>query len=180
MNETTNLYSSGYTQKLFVEPEYSASLERGGKRRCLGCMHLYDAEFDVCPNCGYTVNTEIDYANILNPGTILNKKYMVGKAIAINDFCATYLAWDTELRRRVAINEYLPAGLSLRVMNQLQLTVFPGEKGELYEEGLERFVEEYKFLSNLRRERAISTVFDIFEENRTAYAVRYNRKDCQI
>ena len=168
MNETTNLYSSGYTQKLFVEPEYSASLERGGKRRCLGCMHLYDAEFDVCPRCGYTVNTEIEYANILYPGTILNKKYMVGKAIAINDFCATYLAWDTEFRRRVAINEYLPVGFSLRTMNQLQLTVFPGESGVRYEEGLERFIEEYSFLSNFRRERALSTVFDVFEENKTA------------
>ena len=171
MNETTNLYSSGYTQRLFIEPDFNGSLERGGKRRCLGCMHLYDAEFDICPMCGYAVNTEIEYANLLYPGTMLNQKYMVGKAIVVNDFSATYLAWDTEFRRRVAINEYLPREFSLRAMKQTQVTIFPGKKGEQYEAGLERFVEEYCFLSGLRRERALATVFDVFEENRTAYAV---------
>ena len=172
MSETTNLYGSGFTQRLFIEPDYSGSLERGGKRRCMGCMHLYDAEFDMCPYCGYAVNTEIEYAALLQPGTVLNQKYTVGKAIGYSDFGAVYLAWDMEYRRKVTIKEYLPKDLSTRGMGQPQVTVFPGEKGLHYESGLEVFVENAVHIAKYRRESAVVTVFDVFEENKTAYIVR--------
>ncbi|MBQ2904660.1 MAG: PASTA domain-containing protein [Clostridia bacterium] len=172
MSETTNLYGNGFTQRLFVEPDYSGSLERGGKRRCMGCMHLYDAEFDMCPYCGYAVNTEIEYAALLQPGTVLNQKYIVGKAIGYSDFGVVYLAWDTEYRRKVTIKEYLPKDLSTRGMGQPQITVFPGEKGFFYENGLEVFVENAVHIAKYRRESAVVTVFDVFEENKTAYIVR--------
>lgn len=172
MSETTNLYGSGFTQRLFVEPDYGGSIERGGKRRCLGCMHLYDAEFDMCPMCGYAVNTEIEYASLLRPGTVLNQRYTVGKAIGYSDFGVVYLAWDMEFRRKVTIKEYLPKDLSTRGMGQPQITVFPGEKAIHYENGLEVFVDNAVHIAKYRRESAIVTVFDVFEENKTAYIVR--------
>lgn len=172
MSETTNLYGHGFTQRLFVEPDYSGSIERGGKRRCLGCMHLYDAEFDVCPYCGYFVNSGIEYAALLQPGTVLNQKYTVGKAIGYSDFGAVYLAWDMEFRRKVTIKEYLPKDLSTRGMGQPCVTVFPGEKSLHYENGLEVFVDNAIHIAKYRRESAVVTVFDVFEENKTAYIVR--------
>lgn len=172
MSETTNLYGHGFTQSLFVEPEFSGSLERGGKRRCMGCMHLYDAEFDLCPYCGYAVNTEIEYAALLQPGVTLNGRYTVGRAISYSDFGAVYLGWDNELRRKVAIKEYLPKDLSTRGMGQSQITVFPGEKAIHYENGLEVFAKNAARITKYRRESAVVTVFDVFKENKTAYIVR--------
>lgn len=30
-----------------------------GKTQCMGCMQFYNAEFDVCPFCGYQKDTPV-------------------------------------------------------------------------------------------------------------------------
>ncbi len=172
MDQTTNLYSNGFTQRLFVEPEYGASIERGGKRRCLGCMHLYDAEFDMCPVCGYIVNTPIEHPLLLQPGIVLSGKYMVGRALNFSESGAVYIAWDMELHRKVAVKEYLPVSLATRPLGQKLVTVFAGEREIQFESGLSVFVNNAVQLSKYRRESSVVTVYDVFEENKTAYVVR--------
>ena len=42
-----------------------------GKTQCMGCMQFYNAEFDVCPFCGYQKDTPVKAPWHIKPGTLL-------------------------------------------------------------------------------------------------------------
>ncbi|MCR4599312.1 MAG: hypothetical protein K5678_09805 [Acetatifactor sp.] len=95
---------------------------------CMGCMESYGDEYSVCPHCGYAENSEPEEANQLRPGTILHNKYVVGKAIGHGAFGVTYLGYDAELERKVAIKEYMPGEFSNRVPGDDKVIVYEGDK----------------------------------------------------
>ena len=43
-------------------------------QRCMGCMEKFGEEFDICPHCGYVVNTPAEEVIHLKPGTILAER----------------------------------------------------------------------------------------------------------
>lgn len=141
------------------------------KRRCMGCMKEYDEQFDVCPHCGYIYNTPAEEAYHMNPGSILQGRYIVGKVIGFGGFGVTYIGWDAELERRIAIKEYLPSEFATRMADQTQLTIFSGDKEEQFESGLVKFVDEAKRLAQFHHTNGIVHIFDSFSENKTAYIV---------
>lgn len=164
------------TQGLYSGVSKAKAFASEGKRRCLGCMELYPEEYDVCPNCGFTVDAEVENALHMYPGTILHDKYVIGKVIGYGGFGVTYLAWDTVLETKVAIKEYLPSEFSTRAAGQTQVTVFSGDKTKQFNDGLEKFVAEAKRLAKFRNENGIVKIFDSFNEHGTAYiAMEYLR-----
>lgn len=134
-------------------------------------MKEYDEQFDVCPHCGYIYNTPAEEAYHMNPGSILQGRYIVGKVIGFGGFGVTYIGWDAELERRIAIKEYLPSEFATRMADQTQLTIFSGDKEEQFESGLVKFVDEAKRLAQFHHTNGIVHIFDSFSENRTAYIV---------
>ena len=66
----------------------------------------------LCPHCGYDPNEIVDTAVYLKPGTVLNDKYLVGRALGYGGFGITYVGWDRNLSRKVCIKEYFPRNLS--------------------------------------------------------------------
>ena len=157
------------TQGLYSGVSKSNAFASDGKRRCLGCMELYSEEYDVCPNCGFTIDAEVENALHMFPGTVLHDKYVIGKVIGYGGFGVTYLAWDTVLEIKIAIKEYLPSEFSTRAAGQTQVTVFSGDKTKQFNDGLEKFVDEAKRLAKFRNENGIVKIFDSFSENGTAY-----------
>lgn len=141
------------------------------KRRCLGCMEQYDDKFKVCPHCGYVVGTCAEEAIQMQPGTLLHDRYIIGKVIGSGGFGVTYLAWDGRLEQKVAIKEYLPGEFSTRMPGSSLVTVFNGDKGEQFRDGMKKLIEESKRLSKFQNEPGIVKIFDCFEENQTAYIV---------
>ncbi len=166
MSKTSN---KDNTQRLFVEAGTGIAIEKDGKRRCLGCMELYDEEYEVCPYCGYTIEEDVENALHMYPGTVLYDKYVIGKVIGYGGFGVTYLAWDTVLQIKVAIKEYLPSEFSTRSAGQTQITVFSGDKSKQFNDGMEKFIDEAKRLAKFRSENGIVKIFDSFGENGTAY-----------
>lgn len=140
-------------------------------KRCLGCMELFEDEFQVCPSCGYIEGTEADEAIHMAPGTILKDRYIIGKSIGYGGFGVTYIAWDGKLEQKVAIKEYLPGDFSTRMPGQSQIMVFDGKKGEQFKSGMKKFVEEARRIAKFQDEPGIVKVFDSFEENETAYII---------
>ena len=68
------------------------------------------AEGDPCPSCGLTAGSYTPNRNHLPPGTILNDRYLIGRALGSGGFGITYIGCDLRLELKVAIKEYFPTG----------------------------------------------------------------------
>ena len=77
-------------------------------KRCLNCMEEIKTT-QTCPKCGHdNVSSVSESALHLPPGTVLQEKYLIGRALGQGGFGITYLAWDMNLNLKLAIKEYLP------------------------------------------------------------------------
>ena len=81
---------------------------------CFGCFGSYDDQFEICPHCGYAEGTEPELGIYMRPGTILQERYVVGRALGHGGFSVTYLAWDALLQHKIAVKEYLPSEYATR------------------------------------------------------------------
>lgn len=140
-------------------------------KRCMGCMNVYDEQYDVCPYCGYVDGTPAKEAYHLIPGTLLHGKYIVGKVIGYGGFGVTYVGWDNVLEQKVAIKEYLPGEFATRVTGEENITVYSGEKAHQFEIGREKFSDEARRLAQFNSVEGVVEIKDTFRENDTAYIV---------
>ena len=138
---------------------------------CYGCMENYSDELTVCPHCGFAEGTKPENALHMEPGSILADRYIIGKVIGFGGFGVTYIGWDTLLKTKVAVKEYLPSEFSTRVLGHTMVTVFSGDKTEQFNDGMRRFIDEAKKLAKFHSTPGIVKIFDSFECNNTAYIV---------
>ena len=96
-------------------------------------------------------------------------EYRIDKLIGEGGFGLTYLAFDTNLDKTVAIKEYMPSDHAVR---QDQTTIVPKSisSKSMYEWGLKAFVDEAKTLAKFDFINIVR-VLRFFEENGTAYLV---------
>jgi len=140
-------------------------------KRCMGCMELYKEDVYMCPHCGYEENTLPEEAFHLVPGTIIGKRYMVGKVLGFGGFGVTYIGYDELTDKKVAIKEYLPSEFATRMPTQTKVTIYSGEKTEQFGLGMSKFVEEAKKLAKFSETSEIVNVYDCISENDTAYII---------
>lgn len=138
---------------------------------CMGCMELYEDNFDICPNCGYEENSLPEETFHLTPGTVIGERYTVGRVLGFGGFGVTYIGFDNVLEKKVAVKEYLPSEFATRTLHQTQVTIYGGEKKEQFALGLEKFVEEARKLAKFSEDTEIVNVYDTFLENDTAYII---------
>lgn len=142
-------------------------------RLCMGCMQEMKEDYSYCPKCGHKTDA-LNSSRGLQPQTILNGKYLVGKVIGEGGFGITYIAYDLVLNNRVAIKEYFPSELVTRDTSSgvhTSLTVLTGSKEEQYKKGIERFIREAGNLARFNNLTGIVSVKEFFYENNTAYMV---------
>lgn len=134
---------------------------------CYGCMEPI-AEYP-CPKCGYAPrNNTTSYA--LQPGTILSGKYLIGKVLGQGGFGITYLGLDLQLQRKVAIKEYYPSGFVSRKGGTSNVIWYASEAAwEARQTGLEMVLKEARKMSKVGNIPAVVKVFNVFQENGTAY-----------
>lgn len=142
------------------------------KKLCMRCMEFYSSEFDLCPYCGYEEGQGSRELLHMEPGSELHKRYIVGESIGYGGFGITYIGWDTLLKRKVAIKEYMPSEFSTRMLHQQELTIANNEKkNKQFHDGMKKFIREAEKLAQVGSIDGIVHVFDSFEENNTAYIV---------
>ncbi len=139
--------------------------------RCMGCMIEYLDDLSTCPNCGYESGTKPREAYHLSPTTILQGRYIVGRVLGYGGFGVTYIGFDAELERVVAIKEFLPTTFATRTPGDTLLTVYQGQASEQFGEGLKRFVDEAQTLAQFNGIAGIVDIYDTFWENNTAYII---------
>lgn len=145
-------------------------LKVNNKNICPSCFVTLDEGTSTCSTCGYTENALQD-GDHLAVGTILKGNYVVGKVLGRGGFGVTYLGYDIHNDKKVAIKEYYPVGLAFRSPGTAGITTFSGEKGESYQNGVEKFYEEAKTISRFNGNPNIINVHEFFYENNTAYFV---------
>ena len=133
---------------------------------CLGCMSDNSGE-KICPVCGYDNSTKNPQSS-LPVKTILQNRYLVGAVLEMDGEGITYIGWDNAKSSKVKIKEYFPKGIADR--NPDKTVLVPTDNKYDFNEGLLEFMEINRaiILSTLP---SLVKVFDVFEENSTAYAV---------
>ncbi|WP_343185581.1 serine/threonine-protein kinase [Anoxynatronum sibiricum] len=125
----------------------------------------------ICPVCGWEHGAGPLSQMHLPPGTMLQGKYLVGRALGQGGFGITYLARDLMLDVKLAIKEYLPQDLASRSHGRQEVSVHTESLGLHYHDGLERFLQEAKTLARFEGHPNIVSVRDFFKANETAYFV---------
>lgn len=112
------------------------------------------------------------HAKALPPGTVL-REWRLDGLLGTGGFGIVYRGTGVYFNDTVAIKEYFPSAISERIDG---VTVSPTDTSsqELYQHGLQKFVEEAKILWNLSRPERhpnIVCVRSLFEIHGTAYMV---------
>ncbi|MBQ6877903.1 MAG: serine/threonine protein kinase [Oscillospiraceae bacterium] len=140
-------------------------------RLCLGCMNELEEENKICKICGWNNETDENKPHQLQPGTILQGKYLVGKVLGEGGFGITYLGWNILLQEKVAIKEFYPHGFVGRDTTVGTTVMSYVGQEEFTEKQRDAFVKESRTMSDLRKIEGIVEMKDIFTENQTVYIV---------
>lgn len=135
---------------------------------CMGCMNA-EMTGDTCPLCGWQRGTQ-NSQHQLPVYTILNGRYLIGKALGQGGFGITYIAWELNLNIRLAIKEYYPE-LFVSRMTSYEVVPHTGEHENFFYKGRETFINEAKILAALSGLPGIVDVKNYFIEKGTAYIV---------
>ena len=134
---------------------------------CPNCMEKISEGDLKCPFCGKDTHISAE-PHHLPVNSILNGRYVIGKALGAGGFGITYIAYDLKMESKTAVKEYYMTGAVSRTRS---LTVLPTDERaeENFTKGKARFWEEAKVLAQFISEPGIVHVKDFFEENGTAY-----------
>ena len=123
-----------------------------------------------CPVCGFDCSDELESVN-LTAGTVLDDRYVIGRVIGSGGFGITYLAYDTELEKSVAIKEYYPKNVAVRAADNVTLEPLTSLHEAEFQLGAEKLEQEAEILSGLGDEVDVIKVFNTFRQNNTVYYV---------
>ena len=138
------------------------------ERRCMNCMEpLF--EDHTCLKCGHLVD-EPQLPLALPYETLLQGRYLVGRAKKHGSQGFTYIGYDKVLKNKIAIREYFPKTLCQRDINGLD-SLTNQACYDLYCDYMRQFLSYSRTIAHMRDLTAVDHIYDIFEENGTAYTV---------
>ena len=107
---------------------------------------------------------------LLPIGTILHGTYKIESYLSSGGFGNTYLAKNIEFNETYAIKEFFVKGVCQRDGNSTTISVSNAENTNSFEQQREKFKKEARRLRSLNNPHIVK-VYDLFEENGTAYYV---------
>ena len=113
---------------------------------------------------------EMNNQNMLQVGTILHGTYKIESYLASGGFGNTYLAKNIEFDETYAIKEFFVKGVCQRDGDSTTISVSIAENTNSFEQQREKFKKEARRLRSLSNPHIVK-VYDLFEENGTAYYV---------
>lgn len=137
---------------------------------CPNCFSSNTFRNGVCRKCGFQNNVSRDH-RALPVGSVLHRRYIIGRVLGIGGFGITYVAYDTVGKERVAVKEYYPVEWATRTLPDRKIIPNSMARDKLYRHGQEVFVNEAKILQGLKEIPTVVDVKGFFRENATAYMV---------
>ena len=139
------------------------------RQLCENCFSEIKSE--PCPECGFIRSAYKPDPSSLSVGSILNGRYLIGSEIGKGGFGVTYIAYDLKLDVKLAVKEYYPIGLALRLPGSTLVTVSNQSEEEAFRKGADKFYDEAKILARFNGNPNIVSVHDFFHENDTVYYI---------
>lgn len=124
----------------------------------------------ACSKCGYIIDNLRINENIIQPFTVLNDNYLLGRTLGQGGFGITYVAQDMRRNKLCAIKEYMPSECAVRESNNM-LVPSSSEYVGVFENGKGKFLDEARTLYQFSENPVVVTIYDYFKENNTAYLV---------
>lgn len=140
----------------------------GSDNLCMNCMSDTAGKTE-CPNCGFR-SAEPQTSHALPYRTKLQTRYLVGRAKQSNGEGITYIGYDTVLNIPIELREFFPQTLCERADDRADVRVLGGSE-IIFGECLSNFLNYSREIAHMRELSAIVQIYDIFEENHTAYTV---------
>ncbi len=139
---------------------------------CPSCFSPLNGR-EACPSCGYIyANDRKQPKGVIEPFSVLNDRYMVGKVLGRGGFGITYIAKDIINNSFCAIKEYMPTEYAKRDSGSDSIFPLTDKKSKyVFSHGREKFVEEAKTLYHLKNNPIVVDITDYFTQNNTAYLV---------
>ena len=128
-------------------------------------MKRLNKQVAFCPHCGKSAS-EPNAPHQLACGTILNGKYLVGRAIGEGGFGITYVGLDLNLELKIAIKEFFPNGFATRSSSVSNTVTINNSQGGYFNDSKNLFLREAKSLAKFSSEKGI-----VAAECRTAHRV---------
>jgi serine/threonine protein kinase len=144
-------------------------MERRYSQLCPNCFS--PAFAGKCAVCDYLSISRGEDAVLLKPGSVLQDRFVVGRALGLGGFGVTYLALDTFANEKVAIKEYFPTDIAVRDTQTGGIYASNRGSQDVVNQGRKKFMDEAAILSRFKGEPAIVQVMDCFEAHDTAYFV---------
>lgn len=138
---------------------------------CYNCFKEYDEDFGLCPYCGTAFEELPHDAYLLKCGTVLEGRYIIGKAVGSGGFGNVYKAWDKKLETIVAVKEYYPKQIVNRIEGTAEVVLVSGRFRNEFNYGRQRLLQEARNIAKFSSHKNIVNVFEYFEANNTSYMV---------
>ena len=135
---------------------------------CMNCMADTGGNA-ICPQCGWNTQ-EPQMLHALPYRTCLQGRYIVGRAKKSNGEGITYIGCDTVQNTVVEIREFFPQSICHRQEQGVEVQVSGGNE-IVFDESLAMFLNYAREIAHMRDLSAIVPIYDIFEENHTAYTI---------
>lgn len=142
---------------------------------CMGCMESIPYDTVICPKCGY--NEEFSQpAPYLKAGSIIARKYLIGRVISTSADAVTYIGANIETGQTVTVNEFFPEKIATRGEGRSEVSVRLGYDS-MYSGCLQSFLRLWRGLDVFKDAKCLPNVLDIVDFNGTVYSV-CEFKDC--
>ena len=105
-------------------------------------------------------------SNYLEMNTIFNGKYQINSVLGENPLAITYGGMDTSTNSKIVIREFFPSGMCSRAQDSAQV-IASGD----FEKEKAQFINNAQVLKRNAALTGIAALYDVFEENGTAYSV---------
>ncbi len=149
---------------MIVEKEHSM-------KRCFYCMQEMLASQIKCPSCGRNPSDNKKEIYHITPGTWLENRYFVGISEEYRGDSIIYSGYDKTLQQTVAIKEFFPLEYAVRGRDLISVDLYSKEFQMSYDDGLKAFIGEAKKLARFRNIDGITRIYDVFQDNNTAYQI---------
>ena len=116
------------------------------------------------------MGNNINNSSMLKVGTVLHGTYRIDGYLSSGGFGNTYVATNIEFDEKYAIKEFFMRGVSQRDSNNTTVSVSNADNEATFESQREKFKKEARRLRKLQSNHIVK-VYDLFEENGTAYYV---------